>query len=51
METKDSTKTRVLFVRLPEDWIFQIREIAKAECRTLVSIAKQAIKEYLEKKR
>ena len=42
-------KTKVLFVRIPESWVDKINEIAKNECRTQVSVARQAIKEYLEK--
>jgi len=37
-------KTKVLFVRIPEG-------IAKEECRTQVSVARQAIKEFLSKKK
>jgi len=43
-------KTKVLFVRIPEDWLKKISEIAGAEARTQVSVARQAIKEFLERK-
>ena len=43
-------KTKVLFVRIPGEWFVQISQIAKEECRTQVSIARQAIKEYLERR-
>lgn len=42
-------KTKVLFVRIPESWIDKLNQIAKNECRTQVSVARQAIKEFLEK--
>jgi len=41
-------KTKILFVRIPETWQRQINKIAKEECRTQVSVARQAIKEFLE---
>ncbi|MBA7616886.1 hypothetical protein ES703_24188 [subsurface metagenome] len=42
-------KTKVLFVRIPEDWLDKINKIAKKECRTQVSVARQAIKEFLDR--
>ena len=44
-------KTKVLFVRIPETWLNKINRIAKKECRTQVSVARQAIKEFLSKKK
>jgi len=44
-------KTKVLFVRIPETWLDKINGIAKEECRTQVSVARQAIKEFLSKKK
>ena len=44
-------QTKVLFVRIPQEWFEKISEIAKEECRTQVSIARQAIKEYLERRK
>jgi len=43
-------KTKVLFVRIPESWIKKVNEIAEAEARTQVSVARQAIKEFLERR-
>lgn len=48
---KMKEKTKVLFVRIPESWIGKINRIAKKECRTQVSVARQAIKEFLDKKK
>jgi predicted transcriptional regulator len=42
--------TKVLFVRIPDDWFDKMNQIAQTECRTQVSIARQAIKEFLEKR-
>lgn len=42
-------KTKVLYVRIPADWVNRINKIAAEECRTQVSVARQAIKEFLEK--
>lgn len=42
--------TKVLFVRIPESWLKKINKIAEKEVRTQVSVARQAIKEFLEKK-
>lgn len=44
-------KTKVLFVRIPEDWLARINRIAEKECRTQVSVARQAIKEFLGNKK
>lgn len=44
-------KTKVLFVRIPEGWFAKINRIAKKECRTQVSVARQAIKEFLRNKK
>ena len=44
-------KTRVLFVRIPESWFKKINEIAEAEARSQVSVARQAVKEFLEKRK
>ena len=43
-------KTKVLFVRIPESWMKKINKIAEDETRTQVSVARQAIKEFLERK-
>ena len=43
-------KTKVLFVRIPESWFEKINKIAEAEVRTQVSVARQAIKEFLERR-
>jgi len=44
-------QTKVLFVRIPQSWFEKLNKIAKEECRTQVSIARQAIKEYLERRK
>jgi len=44
-------KTKVFTIRIPIDWHKKLLEIAEEECRTQNSVAKQAIKEYLEKKK
>jgi len=44
-------ETKVLFVRIPQEWFEKISEIAKKECRTQVSIVRQTIKEYLERRK
>jgi len=43
-------ETKAFFVRIPKNWIEKIRQIAKEECRTQVSVARQAIKEFLERR-
>jgi len=50
MPNKKKEKTKVLFVRIPESWIEKINEIAETEARTQVSVARQAIKEFLERR-
>lgn len=47
---KKKEKTKVLFVRIPESWFEKINEIGEAEARTQVSVARQAIKEFLERR-
>jgi len=47
---KMKEKTKVLFVRIPESWLKKINETAETEARTQVSVARQAIKEFLERK-
>ncbi len=42
-------KTKVLFVRIPESWLTKINKIAEKECRTQVSIVRQAIKKFLDR--
>ena len=42
-------KTKVFTIRIPTDWHKKLLEIAEEECRTQNSVAKQAIKEFLEK--
>ena len=42
-------KTKVLFVRIPESMDQKITLLAEKECRTQVSVVRQAIKEFLEK--
>jgi len=42
-------KSKVLFVRIPENWHEKINQISKKECRTQVSVVRQAIKEFLER--
>lgn len=44
-------KTKVLFVRIPESWFKRISKIAERETRTQVSVARQAVKEFLDKKK
>ena len=44
-------KTKVLFVRIPESWLDKIDDITKNECRTQASVVRQAIMEFLGKKR
>ena len=46
-ETK--TQTRVFTIRIPVLWYRFLAEQAKNECRTINSVTKQAIKEYLNK--
>lgn len=41
--------TKMLFVRIPESWHKQLEAIAKSEAQTMSSIAKRAIKAYLDK--
>ena len=43
-------KTRVQLVRIPESWFKKINGIAEAEARSQVSVARQAVKEFLEKR-
>ena len=42
--------TKVLFIRMPIEWFDKINRIAKKECRTQVSVGRQAIKEFLERR-
>jgi len=42
-------KTKVFTIRIPDDWHKNLLKIAEKECRTQNSVAKQAIKEFLEK--
>jgi len=42
-------KTKVFTIRIPDNWHKNLLKIAEEECRTQNSVAKQAIKEYLEK--
>ena len=42
-------KSKVFTIRIPTDWHKKLLEIAEEECRTQNSVAKQAIKEFLEK--
>ena len=49
-KSKMKENTKVLFVRIPESWLKKINKIAEKEVRTQVSVARQAIKEFLEKK-
>ena len=44
-------KTKVFTIRIPADWHKNLLEIAEEECRTQNSVAKQAIKEFLKKKK
>jgi len=44
-------KTKVFTIRIPDDWHKKLLKIAEDECRTQNSVAKQAIKEFLEKKK
>lgn len=44
-------KTIVFFLRIPVEWKDRIQKIAEKECRTQVSVVRQAIKEFLEKKK
>lgn len=50
IEMSEKKKTKVLFVRIPEEWFDKINQIVENECRTQSSIARQAIKEFLEKR-
>ena len=43
-------QTKILFIRIPQDWLGKINRIAKEECRTQVSVARQAIKEFLDRR-
>lgn len=49
-KTMKKEKTKVLFVRIPESWLKKINKIAENEVRTQVSVARQAIKEFLAKR-
>lgn len=44
-------KTKTLFVRIPKSLFDKINRIAEKECRTQVSVARQAIKEFLSNKK
>lgn len=51
MKSRMISRTRVFTIRIPADWHERIREIAREECRTKNSVAKQAIKEFLVKRK
>jgi len=38
-------------LRIDKDWHEKIKEIAEKECRTQASVIRQAIKEYLDRRR
>lgn len=44
-------KTKILFARIPVEWDDKIKKIAEKECRSEASVVRQAIKEFLEKKK
>lgn len=44
-------KMKTLFVRIPESLFNKINRIAEKECRTQVSVARQAIQEFLNNKK
>ena len=45
-----SKSTQSIILRIPEAIHRIIKEIADRECRTMASVIRQAIKEYLERK-
>lgn len=51
VEMNKSIKTVILFLRISKLWDKEISQIAKSEMRTKSSVAKQAIKEFLDKRR
>ena len=42
--------TKVIMVRVKADSFRKLKKIAEKECRTVASVVRQAIKEYLEKR-
>jgi len=42
--------TKVIMIRVKTTSFKELKKIAEKECRTIASIVRQAIKEYLEKK-
>ena len=46
---KKEEKSRVLFVRLPKELDDKIEKFAKSQYRSKASVAKQAIKEFLDR--
>lgn len=47
MPNKPNPQNPVVFVRLPKEWKVELDRIAKAEFRTIASVIRQAINEYL----
>jgi predicted transcriptional regulator len=43
-------KTISVHIRLPESQIKELNKIAEEQCRTQVSLIRQAVKEFLEKR-
>ena len=44
-------KTVSIHLRIPESFLKGVAEIAEEECRTQISVIRQAIKEFLEKRK
>jgi len=44
-------ESKPIFARIPLEWDKALEDIAEDECRTKASVVKQAIKEFLKKKR
>ena len=47
---KKKEKTVSVHLRIPKSFLPEIAEIAEEECRTQISVIRQAIKEFLEKR-
>jgi predicted transcriptional regulator len=51
MMVKKLIKNRVTAIRIPKEWHAELYQIAEEECRTLNSVANQAIKEFLKRRK
>jgi len=55
MTTKKTQQTTridpiLIYLRVPRDWNAEMEQVANQEYRTKASIAKQALREYLDRK-